>query len=1479
MSEIVETLLAAPTLEAAARTAMRHRAELDRDCLRELLDTAIASRMAENVKIALAVARVARDIDMTLDALLVVRDHLSDEEKTHLLPSIIDDFWLCGATDQDAAFAIAFDLASAYAREGKWVEGSRALERLHDEASARGWPDTQRLARIIASEIALLAENFELAYHSLENEPVLTASDDGQDAAYIANLYAACAKGMYYIVQDHCRSLSLASKALQIDPDNLLATIMSLFACIKLNENEKALSIADRLSQLPGEQDYVMYNRATALQRLARIDECLPVLDRLVIEYPDYAKAHHFRGNIQFSNQDWEAALESFRAAFRLCITGDVSEEFETLRLAWSGIINTRKHMSDPLASISDLDQAADSDNVEVAVYGLYGQARLLWEYGQADAAVARLDRIQALRPDSDSIILRAEILWRTGRMDEAVDYLVQQLDVDTVYVPQALEGLEGWIGETDPSAGALALRGRMKATMGQAEAAIADLQLSLQIKPGVVRTFYWLGIALVTDDLTTGRGPNRDHLLVGARYIAIAAVLLRDSDRYIRTFKWLIDRIHMDWDLYVEFLSMMDAIEPKAEISFKPYDILPGLGLLDRAIAASMQYADAKDFEQANEAILFALKVARVGDLPAIEMLLIQRAADLLIRIRQPQQALDLLAGIDALQRRVAARPPFPIAFTTKQGSPQPVDSEWLPHLHAAAEYAGLLHLVDQNTPRVGFILNKACALSMLRDHEAAMRTLPSIEEIAEFDFDAEGLKTVACLLDIARVLRDGRRFDSAHAVVLLAEKAATTKYQKSQVECAAGLIQAQRGDDASALRHYCEASKLDDNPNPRDRAIMALNVAVASIGINDVAAAEAALLDIEDSLEVLPGSQTESYWFLRSKCSYANGRLELCLEQLRRSEAAAEHTRGLISVPRYRATSQWPATSISEMRISLSIYQGDARDALAGLENVKARVIHERILALEEKHGNEIGDADVVPHTGSIHDTEARLDAMRTLLQAADSNGFGAVNWEIIDTLGGRKRYLSINGQGSLEVDRDAAQQVLDHLHSKLDELRLRQTQLPAQAATDDTTTESASDAVLVELFVEDDRISFIAHGAHLTDPVIRSVLRDRGGLERMVRNMTSQHPQPWLLRSGPWSDPTLRSLVDEISGTCPPGSHLVLIPHQELHALPLHAVRSRDGRTLSERFTLSYAPSNSLLVRCLRSRTPRSASALVLADATSDLACARIEGYEVAGILGAALLVGRNVTKREAVAQLAQRPTIVHIACHGYFGSTTRQSASIKLCGSTPNTISADTDLTAEDLISMRVDASLVVMTACSSGVGVIHTGDEIDSLITAWLIAGASTVIATLWPVDDIASWLLIRRFYELLVTETSRTVAQCLHEAQSYLRTLLPHEITRMCDRRLETDPTAEPASRDISITGISVARMAQGPDDIAATIDSTQEVMRVLGQDRRGVESANFPGAHAELADGEHPYSHPYYWSGFVLVGDWRTRDYATDQH
>ena len=98
-------------------------------------------------------------------------------------------------------------------------------------------------------------------------------------------------------------------------------------------------------------------------------------------------------------------------------------------------------------------------------------------------------------------------------------------------------------------------------------------------------------------------------------------------------------------------------------------------------------------------------------------------------------------------------------------------------------------------------------------------------------------------------------------------------------------------------------------------------------------------------------------------------------------------------------------------------------------------------------------------------------------------------------------------------------------------------------------------------------------------------------------------------------------------------------------------------------------------------------------------------------------------------------------------------------------------ADEALTFADILNLRLTARVVVLAACDGALGAPQagaplSGDELLALARAFFYAGARSVIASLWPVEDAATAELMRHIHAQLAA--GQTVTQALHAAQQIM---------------------------------------------------------------------------------------------------------------
>jgi hypothetical protein len=214
------------------------------------------------------------------------------------------------------------------------------------------------------------------------------------------------------------------------------------------------------------------------------------------------------------------------------------------------------------------------------------------------------------------------------------------------------------------------------------------------------------------------------------------------------------------------------------------------------------------------------------------------------------------------------------------------------------------------------------------------------------------------------------------------------------------------------------------------------------------------------------------------------------------------------------------------------------------------------------------------------------------------------------------------------------------------------------------------------------------------------------------------------------------------------------VVVAPHGLLHALPVAALRL-EGASLCERLESSVTPSAAVLAT-LESALPTldPAKSLVLAVADREAPEIAHEGRVVADLLANGhLLEGASATL-EAFQREAPTVHLLHVASHGDFTAASPMGSALRL---------ADGPLRVVDLYRLAGMAPLVVLSGCETGRSRVRPGDELIGLVRGFLFAGARSVVASLWRVDDQVSAELMSLFYRALLR--GRSVAAALREAQ------------------------------------------------------------------------------------------------------------------
>ena len=244
---------------------------------------------------------------------------------------------------------------------------------------------------------------------------------------------------------------------------------------------------------------------------------------------------------------------------------------------------------------------------------------------------------------------------------------------------------------------------------------------------------------------------------------------------------------------------------------------------------------------------------------------------------------------------------------------------------------------------------------------------------------------------------------------------------------------------------------------------------------------------------------------------------------------------------------------------------------------------------------------------------------------------------------------------------------------------------------------------------------------------------------------------------------------------------GDELIIVAHGSSFIIPYAALVDQHSKYLSETLRIRLAPSLTclkLLAECPEWRHSTSGALLVGdpwvetvridREKLPQLPGAEKEVNMIGQILNIVPLTGKDATKEQVLSRL-NPVSLIHIAAHGQ-----TENGEIIL---SPNRASVDEPkeedflLTMADVLGAKLHAKLVVLSCCHSGQGPIKA-EGVVGIARAFLGAGARSVIATLWAIDDEATLEFMRHFYGHLVAGQSASKAlhhamKCLRESEQY----------------------------------------------------------------------------------------------------------------
>ena len=238
--------------------------------------------------------------------------------------------------------------------------------------------------------------------------------------------------------------------------------------------------------------------------------------------------------------------------------------------------------------------------------------------------------------------------------------------------------------------------------------------------------------------------------------------------------------------------------------------------------------------------------------------------------------------------------------------------------------------------------------------------------------------------------------------------------------------------------------------------------------------------------------------------------------------------------------------------------------------------------------------------------------------------------------------------------------------------------------------------------------------------------------------------------------------------------PNQRVTFVPQRDLFLVPFPALMDSKGKYLIEKHTILTAPAIQVLeltrqqqqrIKSLPAKSRK--NALIVGNPTmpsfntkygepgkqlSSLPGAKREAEAIAPLFNTIALTGDEATETAIKAKLPQAG-LIHLATHGLFDGFQGLQSSIALAPSSQD----NGLLSASEILHIKLNADLVVLSACNTGRGRI-TGDGVIGLSRSLISSGVPSVLVSLWSVPDSPTASLMTDFYQNLSKNPDKATA-------------------------------------------------------------------------------------------------------------------------
>jgi CHAT domain-containing protein/predicted negative regulator of RcsB-dependent stress response len=504
--------------------------------------------------------------------------------------------------------------------------------------------------------------------------------------------------------------------------------------------------------------------------------------------------------------------------------------------------------------------------------------------------------------------------------------------------------------------------------------------------------------------------------------------------------------------------------------------------------------------------------------------------------------------------------------------------------------------------------------------------------------------------------------------------------------------------------------------------------------------------VLDSALSVSRLPEIEWKA-WFRKGKIYEKSGRDDKAIVAFRKAVNVLERIRGNLTIDELKSTFFGSKREVYDRLINLLQKNGQMEDAFSVSEQDRARAFYDQLANRKiDFRGSLPGDL-----VSKEQQKRMEMQKLAGLIRKSEAS----------DTANDLRLRSEIkNLKKELENDQSEYENILKSL--KLNNPSYSEMVSPQPVSISDLQKKLDPYSASLVYWISDNRIiMWLVNSTGVTGASVNIDSRSLSHLVEQTRNAIESN-------STELSDSGLKQLYqyliqpfeERLSGI----KNLIVIPNGALHFIPFQALRDLNGVYLVEQFNIIYAPSAGIYILCHDRPVVKGSEfmGLALADVSlsgrQGLPGTADELKKILTLFPKGLSAFGSECTETFAKKNAARYDFIHFATHGSYNF----NQPLYSCLLFPQGPDDDGRLNVYEVLEMKLNAKLVTLSACETGLGNIDQGDELIGLSRSFLFAGSSAVIVSLWAVADYPTSMLMSSFYSYLKThsaEEALTLAQ------------------------------------------------------------------------------------------------------------------------